>query len=95
MKKWDIQKNSGDNQFISKDFVDLMKKHNVNVVYSDPEDVVKNSLVERFNRTLADILQKMRLQNKKTYEYVGEPLFHWYKHLNVALQKYNNSYQHN
>ena len=81
-----------DNQFISKDFVNLMKRHNVNVVYSDPEDVVKNSLVERFNRTLADILQKMRIQSKQTYEYVGEPLFHWYKHLNVAVDKYNNNF---
>ena len=81
-----------DNQFISKDFVNLMKRHNVNVVYSDPEDVVKNSLVERFNRTLADILQKMRIQSKQTYEYVGVPLFHWYKHLNVAVDKYNNNF---
>ena len=39
-----------DNQFISKEFVDLMKKHDVVVIYSDPGDVVKNSLIERFNR---------------------------------------------
>ena len=71
-----------DNQFISSEFVQLMKDHNVKVVYSEMDDLIKNSLVESFNRTLAGMLQKWRLStgNKE-----------WYKGLQSVIKKYNNT----
>eukprot|EP01080_Neovahlkampfia_damariscottae_P006309 gene6309-gene9770 len=71
-----------DNQFISIEFVQLMKEHNVKVVYSEVDDLIKNSLVESFNRTLAVMLQKWRLStgNKE-----------WYKGLQSIIKKYNNT----
>ena len=71
-----------DNQFISSEFVQLMKEHNVKVVYSEVDDLIKNSLVESFNRTLAGMLQKWRLStgNKE-----------WYKGLQSIIKKYNNT----
>ena len=71
-----------DNQFISDEFVKLMKKHNVKVIYSDPDDVIKNTLVERFNRTLAGLLQKWRVATGK---------HEWYKVLPELIKKYNNN----
>jgi hypothetical protein len=37
-----------DNQFISDDFVELMNENNVKVIYSEPDDKIKNALVESF-----------------------------------------------
>lgn len=71
-----------DNQFISKEFVDLMKEHNVKVIYSEPDDKIKNSLVESFNRTLAMLLQKWRVATGR---------HDWYKVLPDIIKKYNNN----
>jgi hypothetical protein len=77
-----------DNQFISKEFIELMAAHNVKVIYSDPNDIIKNSLVERFNRTVANLLQNIRISNASNS---NSPLFHWYKYLSVVIKKYNNT----
>jgi len=71
-----------DNQFISDDFVKLMKDNDVKVIYSEPDDKIKNALVESFNRTLANLLQKWRISSKR---------HDWYKVLPEIIKKYNNN----
>eukprot|EP01080_Neovahlkampfia_damariscottae_P009110 gene9110-gene1231 len=71
-----------DNQFISDDFVKLMEDHDVKVVYSETDDLIKNSIVESFNKTLAGLLQKWRLSTGK---------YEWYKVLPDIIKKYNNT----
>jgi hypothetical protein len=50
-----------DNEFATKTFIDLMDKANVKLSFSNPNEINKNSIVERFNRTLRDLLKKYRL----------------------------------
>ena len=71
-----------DNQFISDDFVKLMKENNVKVIYSETDDLIKNSLVESFNRTLAGLFQNWRVSTGRT---------EWYKILPMIIKKYNNT----
>jgi hypothetical protein len=72
-----------DNQFISDEFVQLIKEHDVKVIYSKPDDKIKNALVESFNRTLANLLQKWRIFTKS---------HDWYtKVLPEIIKKYNNN----
>jgi hypothetical protein len=72
-----------DNQFAKKEFIDLCDAHGVKCVFSDPYEINKNPIVERFNRTLALRLQKIRIatNNKK-----------WYTYLNTAVNNYNNTF---
>eukprot|EP01080_Neovahlkampfia_damariscottae_P012798 gene12798-gene6684 len=74
-----------DNQFISDEFVALMKKNNVKVIYSEPDEVIKNSLVESFNRTLSNLLQKARVASGK-----GK-MWKWYNELPTIIKKYNST----
>jgi hypothetical protein len=71
-----------DNQFISDEFKKLMSENNVKVVYSEVDNVIKNSLVESFNKTLAGLLQKWRISTRKK---------EWYKVLPLLIKKYNNN----
>jgi hypothetical protein len=72
-----------DNEFNKKDFNELMIKNDVAVHFSDPNAINKNSIVERFNRTLANLLQRWRIANK-TYD--------WQRVLPDIIENYNNSY---
>lgn len=72
-----------DNQFAKEKFIKLCEENDVKCVFSDPYEINKNPIVERFNRTIALKLQKIRLltSNKK-----------WYQYLDTAVKNYNNSY---
>ena len=50
-----------DNEFNTKNINHLMKEENIRVWYSDPYEINKNAIVERFNRTLALLLQRWRI----------------------------------
>ena len=51
--------------------------------YSQPEEPHKNAIVERFNRTLAQLLNNWRLATKQ---------YTWYAVLNDIVNNYQNTY---
>jgi hypothetical protein len=73
---------NADQEFNKAEFNKLMKEHKVRTWYSDPEQSNKNAIVERFNRTLADLLQKHRTAYKK---------YDWNKYLPDIISNYNNT----
>ena len=76
------KKLSCDNEFDTKEFQIFCKKHNITVYFSIPNDIQKNSIVERFNRTFAGYLKRLRaIKNYK-----------WTKEFRNILDNYNNSY---
>ena len=62
--------------------MNLEKKHDVKFKFSDPEDIQKNSIVERVNRTIAGLLQKWRTATKNR---------DWVKVLPDIIKNYNNT----
>lgn len=71
-----------DNEFNKKDFNELMKKYKVKVWYSDPNEINKNAIVERFNRTLTEIIQRWRTATGK---------YDWPSILHKIIKNYNNT----
>ena len=66
-------------EFDNKTFLDFLKKQNIQI-YSTNSDL-KAVFVERFNRTLLDLIKKpMYIEGKAC----------WLNHINNALDKYNN-----
>ena len=59
------------------------KKHNIKFYFSEANDIIKNSIVERFNRTLANLINKYRIHSKS---------YDWPKYLPTLVQNYNNTY---
>ena len=72
-----------DNEFKTKEFIDLMAKYNVKLPFSDPHEINKNAIVERANRTIRDLLKKYRLLY---YDY------NWPKYIDDLIDIYNNTY---
>jgi len=72
-----------DNEFNTKLLNDYFNKENIKVYYSQPDEINKNAIVERFNRTLAGLLQKWR---------IGTGKYDWYKILPDIINNYNNTY---
>ena len=72
-----------DNEFNKKMFNDYFSKLDITPWYSDPDESNKNAIVERFNRTLAKLIQRWRLtyNNNK-----------WYKVLSDLIDNYNHTY---
>lgn len=54
-----------DNEFNTNEFNKYCSDHNINVFYSLPDEINKNAIVERFNRTLAQLLQRWRIGTGK------------------------------
>jgi hypothetical protein len=77
------KKFSCDNEFATKEFENYCDKHDIDVVFSEPNDIQKNSVVERLNRTIASLLQKYRVSTDK---------YDWNKYLPDIIHNYNNSY---
>jgi hypothetical protein len=72
-----------DNEFAKKDFIDFCTENNIECVFSDPYEINKNPIVERFNKTIAMKLQKIRLTSNNKL---------WYKYLDFAVKNYNTNY---
>lgn len=74
---------SCDNEFNTKEFNKYCMKNDISVRYSEPNEIQKNSIVERFNRTIAGYLNKIRISLKK---------YDWAKYLDDVIYNYNHSY---
>jgi hypothetical protein len=72
-----------DNEFNKASFIEMMEKHDVTLYFSQPGEINKNAIVERFNRTLAGMLQKYRTAKKK---------YDWNNWLPAIIKNYNQSY---
>eukprot|EP01041_Mallomonas_annulata_P018588 gene18588-37581_t len=72
-----------DNEFATKNFIELMDKSDVKLSFSDPNEINKNSIVERFNRTIRDLLKKYRLIYKD---------YNWPKYIDDLVDIYNNTF---
>ena len=72
-----------DNQFNKKEFVDFFTSKGTHLWFSEPEQPHKNTVIERFWRTFALLLQRMRKGIKSV---------DWAKSLPDVIAKYNSSY---
>jgi hypothetical protein len=72
-----------DNEFAKKEFIDYCTENNIECVFSDPYEINKNPIVERFNKTIALKLQKIRITSNNKQ---------WYKYLGIAVNNYNTNY---
>ena len=72
-----------DNEFNKKEFNKFVQDHNITMYYSQPDEINKNAIVERFNRTIAELLQRWRTATGK---------YDWYKVLPAICQNYNNTF---
>ena len=50
-----------DNQFNTTKFNDFVEKEEIKLYFTQPDEINKNSFVERFNKTLSLLLQKWRI----------------------------------
>lgn len=71
-----------DNEFNTKLLNEYFKKENITLHYSEVNEINKNAIVERFNRTLAGLLQKWRIASGKR---------DWVKVLDDIVYNYNNT----
>ena len=74
---------SCDNEFDNKEFTKYLLENNIGVNYSEPLEIQKNSIVERFNKTLADYIKKIREALK---------IYNWVEYLPELVDNYNNQY---
>ena len=72
-----------DNEFNVKVINDFAKQHYITMHYSQAYEENKNAIVERFNRTLAQLLQNWRTATKQ---------YDWYRVLPDIVNNYNNSF---
>lgn len=72
-----------DNEFNVKEVNEWAKNKIITMYYSQPYEVNKNAIVERFNRTLAQLLQNWR-QATKQYD--------WYRVLPDIVYNYNHNH---
>ena len=52
---------TADNEFNKSAFIHYFEQENINTYFTKPYEVNKNAIVERFNRTLSEVIQKVRM----------------------------------
>lgn len=72
-----------DNEFNTNKILEYFKEKRMIPHFSDPNEINKNAIVERFNRTIAGLIQKYRVAT-------GDK--QWYKVLPKLIKSYNNTY---
>lgn len=72
-----------DLEFNNKTLTDYAERNNIKMHYSEANDTIKNVIVERWNRTIANLLQKNRNASKD---------YDWYSYLSEVVDNYNHSY---
>lgn len=71
-----------DNEFNNRLFTDYLDKEDIQPIFSDPNAKNKNSIVERFNGTLTNQLQKIRLATND---------YNWKLYLPDVIYNYNHT----
>lgn len=71
-----------DNEFNRKAVINLMNDHGTKMWFSEPDEINKNAIVERFNRTVGEKIQLWRSATKSN---------NWPKVLSQLIQNYNNT----
>jgi hypothetical protein len=71
-----------DNEFNKKEFINNLEKDETTYHYFQANEENKNALVERFNLTLARILQKIRTVTKN---------YNWASYLSDVIENYNDT----
>ena len=74
---------SGDNEFNTKLINNYFSDNNISANYSEANEIQKNSVIERFNKTLAGYIKKLR---------EGLKIYDWPKFLQSLMENYNNSF---
>ena len=69
-------------EFVFKPFVNYCKDNNIKLWYSNPDQANKNAIIERFHRTLRNIILKYQVANGKKY----------LDKLDEFMYNYNNTY---
>jgi hypothetical protein len=69
-------------EFVYKPFVDYCEKHNIKLWYSNPEQDNKNAIIERFHRTLRNLILRYNVATGKPY--IGV--------LSQLIKNYNTTY---
>ena len=72
-----------DNEFNVTEIIKFADENGIKLHFSLPNEINKNAIVERFNRTLAELLQKYRVATKD---------YDWPKILPDIIYNYNNTY---
>ena len=72
-----------DNEFNTHEFRKWCEKYDVTAWFSEPDDINKNSIVERVNRTLAGLMKKYRTATRDR---------NWVKVLPLIVKNYNSTY---
>lgn len=79
-----IPKNiNADNEFNTKEFNKYAEQHGIITHYSQPDEINKNAIVERLNRTIAELIQKWRISSGR---------YDWNKILPKIMDNYNTNY---
>lgn len=85
----EVGKNNGypkninlDQEFDTTEFEAWCKKHNVKAWFSETNEINKNAIVERFNRTIAAMIQRVRVATKR---------YDWPKFLPDLIENYNST----
>jgi hypothetical protein len=71
-----------DNEFNKAEFIDLLENDNISAIFSNPEQLNKNAIVERLNGTIANKLQKVRIALNR---------YDWYNYLSDVMYNYNST----
>jgi hypothetical protein len=71
-----------DNEFNKIEFIKVLKNDGTNYRFSDSNEKHKNPIVERVNRTIAKLLQKVRMTTKN---------YKWNTYLSDIVENYNNT----
>ena len=72
-----------DNEFNKNMLNDYFDQNNITCYFSQVDEINKNAIVERFNRTLTGLINKYRLATGK---------YNWYAWLNDIVDNYNTTY---
>ena len=72
-----------DLEFNTKEINKYAEENNITIHFSEPYDLIKNSIVERFNRTICNLMNKYRT-------YSGN--YNWSSYLPELVNNYNNTY---
>lgn len=77
-----------DNEFNKSEFNEYLEENDIEVVFSDPDQINKNSIVERVNGTIALQLQKIRIttNNYKWYEYLPDVVYNYNRTIHSTIK---------